>query len=182
MKRIMFGMFAGLLLLVLGLYVPKAEGCPGNAGNCMHEDGMKHQDMDMMGGMHIWGALMSLNLDEKQKEEMSGIKNRMTKEAITKKANLDIVRMELKDILHKEPVDMKAVEAKLKQIAALKTDIHLSHIKAMEETKSKLTPEQKKQFKEHLMAHSPWAQKDSTGKTHSCKGKDDKPLEMEQKN
>lgn len=184
MKKILVGLFSGVVLLALGLYSPDAEGCPDNAGKCMYEEGMhmmegrKHPDMEMMMAEHMWGHLMSLNLDEKQKEDIHVIKSRMIKEAITKKANLDIVKMELKDLLAKDPVDMKAVEAKLKQVALLKTDIHLSHIKAMEEAKAKLTPEQKKDFKKGIKMRSHWAT-DIKGKPFSCQGKDDKPLEME---
>ena len=46
----------------------------------------------------------------------------------------------------KDPVDLKAAEAKLRQIEALKTDLHLGHIKTHEEVKAILTPEQKKKF------------------------------------
>lgn len=186
MKKILVGLFSGVLLLVLGLYSPEAEGCPDKAGKCVHEEGMhmmegmNPQDMELLGAEHMWGHLRGLNLDEKQKEEIHVIKSRMIKEAITKKANLDIVKMELKDLLAKDPVDMKAVEAKLKQLALLKTDIHLSHIKAMEEAKAKLTPEQKKDFKKDIKMHSHWAT-DIKGKPSSCQGKDDKPLEMEPK-
>ena len=38
----------------------------------------------------------------------------------------------------------KAVEAKVKQLEMMRTEMHLSHIKAMEDIKTKLTPEQRK--------------------------------------
>jgi Spy/CpxP family protein refolding chaperone len=54
-------------------------------------------------------------------------------------------------MLHKDSVDLQAVEAKLKQIESLKTDLHLSMIKAREEIKAKLTPEQRKKLKSMMV-------------------------------
>ncbi len=70
------------------------------------------------------------------------------KEMIKKRPDELIAVIEMKELIDKDSVDMKAVEAKLKQIETLKTEMHLSLIKAIEEAKSKLTPEQRKKFKE----------------------------------
>jgi len=48
------------------------------------------------------------------------------KEMIKRRADKQIAKLELKDILGKDPVDMRAVEAKLKEIEAIETDMHLS--------------------------------------------------------
>ena len=64
----------------------------------------------------MWEHLMGLGLDEKQREAIKEIKSRVIKEAIRKRADEHIAGIELKDLLDKDPVDMKAVEAKLKQI------------------------------------------------------------------
>ena len=106
----------------------------------------------MMGEHHILGKLMSLGLDEKQKEAVKEIVRKTMKETIKKRADLDIARIDLRDLLDKDSVNMRAVESKLKQIASLETDIHLSHIKAHEEIKSELTPDQRKKLKE-MMEH-----------------------------
>ena len=99
---------------------------------------------------------MSLGLDEKQREAVREIKGRVMKDTIRKKADLEVARIDLKDLLHKDQVDMKAAETTLKKIASLQTDIRLSHIKALEEIKIKLTPEQRIKFKETLeMGHMP---------------------------
>jgi Spy/CpxP family protein refolding chaperone len=96
----------------------------------------------------IWEHLMGLGLDEKQREAIKEIKSRVIKEAIRKRADERIAGIELKDLLDKDPVDMKAVEAKLKQIETIKSEMHLSLIGAREEIKSKLTPDQRKKFQE----------------------------------
>jgi Spy/CpxP family protein refolding chaperone len=104
------------------------------------------------GKMHenapYWRHLNDLALNEKQKAEVKEIRNRVMKETIRKMADERIAGIELKELLDKDPVDMKTVETKLRQIESLRTDIRLSHIKALEEVKAKLTPEQKKKFKE----------------------------------
>jgi Spy/CpxP family protein refolding chaperone len=106
--------------------------------------------LGMMGEHHILKNLMSLGLDEKQKEAVKEIARETMKETIKKRADLYITRIDLRDLLDKDSVNMKAVESKLKQIGSLETDIHLSHIKALEAIKSKLTPDQRKKLKEMM--------------------------------
>lgn len=103
-------------------------------------------DGQMMGTEH----LKSLNLDEQQKTLIGGIKSRMMKETIRRTADMRIVQIELRELLSQDPVDMKAIEAKVKQLEMMKTEMHLSHIKAMEDCKTKLTPEQRKKFREMI--------------------------------
>lgn len=112
-------------------------------------------DMDgqMMNSEHHMSKIMKgLNLDEQQKAFMGEIKSRMKKETIRRTADMRIVQIELKELLSQDAVDMKAVEAKVKQLELMRTDKHLSHIKAMEECKTKMTPEQRKKFREMIEA------------------------------
>ncbi len=95
---------------------------------------------------------MSLDLTEKQKDAIKEISSRAMKETIKKRADLEIAGVELRELLHKDSVDMGAVEAKLKKTESMRTDLRLSHIKAREEIKALLTPEQRKKFKEEQEA------------------------------
>jgi len=141
-------LFIVSLITLFGAYFAQAA----NAG----ERGMRHGDCGMRGDgrmhemMHenapMWRHLTALGLDEKQKAEVKEIRNRVMKETTRKRADERIAGIELRELLDKDPVDMKTVETKLKQIESLRTDIRLSHIQAMEEVKAKLTPEQKKKF------------------------------------
>ena len=157
MRRVLFGLFLGLLFLVFSPYSSYAEmcGCMGKmGGDVPMMGGMKQRGMGMMGAEHrMWRGLRGLGLDEKQKEEIKEIKSRVMKDTIRKRSDLQVARIELKDILDKDAVDMNAAEAKLKQISSMLTDMRLSHIKAMEEVKAKLTPEQRKKFKGYLERH-----------------------------
>jgi len=145
-------------------------GCMGEKGGGMQEGGMMggmgHQDMGMMHGMGgmqgggmmmgddhpMWKHLMGLGLDDKQKDAIKGIRSKTMKEMIKAMADKQIAGIELKDLLDKDPVDMKAVEALVKKNESLKTEMFLAHIKAREEIKSILTPDQKKRLKEMMEA------------------------------
>jgi Spy/CpxP family protein refolding chaperone len=122
----------------------------GPGAGCGMMGGM---DGRMMGGEHqMWNFLTGLTLDEQQKAAVAAIRSRTEKESIRRMADMRIAHIELKDLLSKDPVDMKAVEAKVKQSETLRTEMHLSHLKAMEEVKASLTPEQKKKFHEMVAA------------------------------
>ncbi len=123
-------------------------GMMGSRGGM--KDGGKMQEMMMDDDHPMWRHLIGLGLDEKQKGEVKEIRNRVMQEMIKKRAEEQIAGIELKDLLDKDPVDMKAVETKLRQIETLKTEMHLSLIRAREEMKSKLTPEQRKKMKEMM--------------------------------
>ena len=101
---------------------------------------------------HMWRMLAGLGLDEKQKEAIQEIKSKAARDAVRKEADLAIARIELRDVLHKDQVDMKAVEASLKKVESVRTDLKLAHIKAREEIKAILTPEQRKKLKEDIKA------------------------------
>jgi len=134
---------AAVSIVVLAAFAYGEMGGHGMGSGMM---GCCDMDGQMMGTEH----LKSLNLDEQQKALIGEIKSRMMKETIRRTADMRIVQIELKDLLSQDPVDMKAVEAKVKQLEMMKTEMHLSHIKAMEECKTKLTPEQRKKFIEMI--------------------------------
>ncbi len=137
-------------------------GCMGGSGGDMPGgmmEGMEHQGMSSMygrGGMMMdvdhpmWKHLMDLGLDEKQIEALKALRSKMMKEMIKKRADVQIAGIELKVLLDKEPVDIKAVEAAVKKRESLRTEMFLAHVRAHEEMKSILTPEQRKKLKEML--------------------------------
>jgi len=137
-------------------------GMPGGKMECM-----EHQGMDMMhgmGGMQGCGMMMdddhpmlkhimALGLDEKQKEAFRALRSKTMKDMIKKRADRQIAGVELRDLLGKDVVDMKAVEASVKKSESLRTEMFLAHIRAHEEMKSILTPEQRKRLKEMMAGH-----------------------------
>lgn len=145
-------------------------GCMGEKGGGMQEGGMMggmgHQGMAMMHGMGgmqggammmdddhpMWKHLMGLGLDDKQKDALKALRSKTMKDMVKRMADMQIAGIELKDLLDKDPVDMKSVEVSLKKNASLKTEMFLAHIKAREEMKSILTPDQRKRLKEMMEA------------------------------
>lgn len=162
MKRVMVLLPLVFFMVIFGAESSYARmcGCMDGMGEGMHEGmpmkgEMGHHGMGGKRGMTgedhpMWNHLMGLGLDAKQKDASIAIKRRVMKDTIKKRADRQVAKLELQDILDKDPVDMKTVEAKLKQMEAIETDIQLSHIRAMEEVKAVLTPEQKKKMKEMI--------------------------------
>jgi Spy/CpxP family protein refolding chaperone len=105
---------------------------------------------------HMWKSLEDLGLDDKQKDALRALHSKTMKDMIKKRADKQIAGLELRDLLAKDPVDMKAVEAAVKKIESLRTDMFLTHIKAFEEMKSILTPDQRKKFKDMMEERGPW--------------------------
>ncbi|MBI5141166.1 MAG: periplasmic heavy metal sensor [Nitrospirae bacterium] len=100
------------------------------------------------GQPHMMGRMMSmLGLDKDQAAAVAAIHFKTRKDVIKKRAEIDVARIELGEIVTKDVVDMKAAEAKIRQIESIRSDIHMLHLKAREDVKSKLTPQQKEQFK-----------------------------------
>ncbi len=157
MKKMMIGVLSGLLFLAMLPLQSYADpwGCGGQGGGGGREMGMMHRGPASMEGVphFLWQNLMRLDLSDKQKEALKAIKIRVTKETIRRRADLEIGRVELRELLDKDPVDMKAVEANLKKAEGLRTDLRLSHIKALQEVKAQLTPEQRAKLKENIRAH-----------------------------
>lgn len=130
-------------------------GMMAGAGGCgmMTGKGMMGRHMGMAGGMGMTGThnrilhyVMGLALDQKQKAEIWKIKTGMMKDMIRKKADLRISKLELGELLHADKVDMKKVEAKVKQMEGLRSAMLLSGIEALEAAKAKLTSEQRKEL------------------------------------
>jgi Spy/CpxP family protein refolding chaperone len=154
-----------ILLLVMAFGITGAIAQPMGQNEGMQDDppmggdmmcgkmggGMMHDGM--MGEHHIRMILMQLGLDDKQKEQIEGIITRTKKDMIKKNADLKIAQIDLENILSKDPVDMKAAESKFRAIEAIKTDLMLVHLNAVQEGKSILTPEQRAKMKEIMHKH-----------------------------
>jgi Spy/CpxP family protein refolding chaperone len=143
------GMMGGSMMGKGGRMTTGACGCG------MMDKGNMGRHMGMMGemgmkGMHhrIWRHIMALDLDQKQKAEIRTIKTDLMKDMIRKKADLRIAMLELGELVQADKVDMKDVEAKVKQIEGLRASMLLAGIQATETVKSKLTDEQKKKLDE----------------------------------
>jgi Spy/CpxP family protein refolding chaperone len=156
MRKSLFSMFLGFIFvsaLTLNAYAQMC-GSMGGSGSCMQGGMMMGMGCMQAGGMMMdddhpmWKHLVGLGLDEKQKEAIKALQTKTMKEMIRKKADAQIADIDLKNLLDKDPVDMKAVEATVKKSESFKTAMFLAHISAREELKSILTPDQRKRLKE----------------------------------
>lgn len=168
MKKILIGL-VGSFLILSALSVQSfadTDSPAGPRGNSCHEEGMPmippflpqmmHQGGEIMGRPDampfLWRHLAGLGLDEKQKDAVKAIESKVVKDNIRKRAEIEVAELELKEALDNDSVDLIAVEAKMKKIESLRTEMRFTHIKAVEEIKSKLSTDQKKKLRERLEA------------------------------
>lgn len=108
----------------------------------------------MMGGHALERPLISfilqhreeLNLSDEQVRVLETLRSEFQKEAVKKHADLEVAEMELRGLEQREPVDLEAIEAKVRQIEALQTELRLSRIRTIVKGKEVLTPEQRKKL------------------------------------
>ena len=139
-------LFLLTVLFVMGLAVNSGAAEKEKSG-AHHGDMYKHEGGCGCGGpQSFMDMFKKLGLDEKQKEAVHAIHLRTMKEMIKKKADIKVANIELVEILSKDPVDMTAAEIAVKKSEGLKVEVKMMHIKAMEEIKSNLNADQKKEF------------------------------------
>ena len=87
-----------------------------------------------------------LGLSDEQAKKLTQIFSQATKDGIKQRADIRIAELELRELLEADPVDMGQVEGKLKAIEGLRITLRLSLIKAHEQAKGVLTPEQRQKL------------------------------------
>ena len=95
-----------------------------------------------------------LGLSLEQVGRLFTLRDGFAKEARKKTEALEKIEQDLDQLLGPGPVDLQAVEAKVKEAEAMRTDLRLARIKVTEEGKGVLTPEQRAKFVE-LVKQSP---------------------------
>jgi len=110
----------------------------------------------MMNGGRALIIIKALDLDDNQAKEVKAILFKLSKEMIRKKADIQVAKIELREILDNEDVNIKAAETKVKQIASLKADAAMMRIQGTEDIKARLTPEQKKKFSKMIEMRRMW--------------------------
>jgi len=116
---------------------------PGKTRGCMMmAEGMMKGQMDMA------QMRKTLALSDEQSEKLRAGLRPFQREAILTLASLKVAELELADILAGAKVDFGKVEAKLKEIEAMRTKIRLAHLKAAEAVKGVLSKEQLEKLQE----------------------------------
>jgi Spy/CpxP family protein refolding chaperone len=148
--------------------------CGGHSGGTMHQMGCSKMGGGMMGqmgcgkmchGMYCGmvgceGEMgcckrefflcckKELELSDEQVKVLRSIRIDFLKGNLRKEADLKIAHLEFKALMEDNKASLKEIEAKLKAVEKLRTDMKLSHIRAFRESKALLTPEQKEKLRE----------------------------------
>lgn len=97
-----------------------------------------------------------LGLSNEQVRALEAIRSDFQKEAARRSAEIQVAELELQELLREEPVDLGKVEAKVKQIAALRAEHRFSRIKAIEQGKALLTSEQRQKLESLAARRRGW--------------------------
>lgn len=114
--------------------------------------GMGCQNIDIAKILHQWGSCFftqkdQLGLTDEQLDKIQSILNSHMKYAIRKNADLRILLIEIQELLVKEKVNLGEVEAKVKAMEGLKTDMNMEGVRTLEKALSVLTAKQQKDAK-----------------------------------
>ena len=91
-----------------------------------------------------------LDLSPAQVKNLEQLRSDFQKESIRKDADLRVAEMDLNGLLVAEKVDMAKVEAKVREIERLRSDLRIARIRTIQKGKEQLTADQRKKLQELL--------------------------------
>jgi hypothetical protein len=91
-----------------------------------------------------------LDLSAAQVKNLEQLRNDFQKESIRKDADLRVAEMDLNGLLVADKVDMAKVEAKVREIERLRSDLRIARIRTIQKGKEVLTADQRKKLQELL--------------------------------
>jgi len=91
-----------------------------------------------------------LGLSAAQVKNLEQLRNDFQKESIRKDADLRVAEMDLGGLLGAEKIEMARVEAKVREIERLRSDLRIARIRTIEKGKELLTADQRKKLQELL--------------------------------
>jgi Spy/CpxP family protein refolding chaperone len=99
-----------------------------------------------------------LGLSPEQVSRLEELRAEFSREAIRRDADIRIAELDLAKLLEQEPPDLAKVEAKVRESAQLRADLRIARLRAVEQGKAVLTPEQRTRLQTMLssgMHHGP---------------------------
>lgn len=84
-----------------------------------------------------------LGLTPAQVQELERLRADFQREAIKRDADLQVAEVDLAAFLKADPVDLSKAEAKIREIERLRADLRIGRVRAIEQGKAQLTPEQR---------------------------------------
>ena len=119
-----------------------------------------------------------LKLSEDQISELSGIATAHKKTMIKQKAERDLAKVDLQNLMRKEEQDISTVREQLMRIASLEVDMKIAGIKVRQEARNILTAEQKaalKKLREDRAAAKPRSRRGAPGRGQNRRGPNPEP-------
>ena len=89
-----------------------------------------------------------LGLTADQVKHLEQLRNDFAKESIRSEANLRIAELDLTSLLETQPVDMARVEAKIRDIERIRSDLRIARVRSIEKGKAQLSAEQRRKLQE----------------------------------
>jgi Spy/CpxP family protein refolding chaperone len=129
------------LILTMTVFLGLAYG----EGYC----GAGHQEGP--GGMMLLGCAKEIGLEEAQIDKIKSIHLSSEKEVIKLRADLQISRLELRELMSSDNPDKAKVNKKIDELSQLRAKIQKIEAGTRIDVISLLTPEQKQSFKEYRM-------------------------------
>ena len=127
-----------LLVLVVGASLaPAAVAQPWEHGS----------DHGARFAAHLQRRLEPLGLSDTQQNTVQTLLRTHAKEAIRLKAELDTMRVDLRQLLRTDPVDLQSAKSALQAIAAKAVDLRMAHLTLLHDIRQVLTPEQQQKFR-----------------------------------
>jgi Spy/CpxP family protein refolding chaperone len=96
-----------------------------------------------------------LGLTPAQVTELEQLRAGFEREAIKRDADLRVAQMDVATLLKSDPVDLGKVEAKIREIERTRADLRIARVRAIEQAKAQLTPDQRARLARVLA--DPWA-------------------------
>ena len=106
-------------------------------------------------GEHLQRLLQQLDLNEGQQNTVQTLLRTHAKERIRLQAEIDTMRVDLRQQLRAEAVDMNSVKSALQAIAAKEVDLQMARLTLMHDIRQVLTPDQQKKFQSLLEQRHP---------------------------
>lgn len=91
--------------------------------------------------------MQQLNLTDQQRKDISDLRLEMAKQAIAQQAKIKTARLELAELFKADSPDKSAIEAKVKEISGLQTDMRQARIDHWFAVNKLLNPDQQKIWK-----------------------------------
>ena len=96
-----------------------------------------------------------LGLSSGQVQTLEGLRAKFQKEAIRADADLRVAEMDLSQLLSKEPADMTAVDAKIRDIEKRRADLRVARVRAIESGRAVLSADQREKLRTLLAEPEP---------------------------